>query len=137
MRVMKKYDLKPSGAVIQQLLGLHRKGKNNTEFLAELNAKSAAAAAKRANATVKKARFAPNVFTAKTWKNIKQQVDVNVAASGIKVNALNRRALAFSRKARPNLGVANFMRNRAPHRRRTKKGVPGNNRYALQRELML
>jgi len=137
LRVMKKYDLKPSGAVIQQLLGLHRKGKNNTEFLAELNAKSAAAAAKRANTTVKKARFAPNVFTAKTWKNIKQQVDANVAASGIKVNALNRRALAVSRKARPNLSVANFMRNRAPHKRRTKKGVPGNNRYALQRELML
>jgi hypothetical protein len=136
LRVMKKYDLKPSGAVIQQLLGLHRKGKNDTEFLAELNAKSAAAAAKRANTTVKKARFAPNVFTAKTWKNIKQQVDLNVAASGIKVNALNRRALAVSRKARPNLSVANFMRNRAPHKRRTKKGVPGNNRYALQRNLM-
>lgn len=134
LRVMKKYELKPSGALIQQLLGLHRKGKNNTAFLAELNAKSAATAAKRANATVKKARFAPNVFTAKTWKNIKQQVDLNVAASGIKVNALNRRALAFSRKARPNLGVANFMRNRLP-RKRTKR-VPENNRYALQRELM-
>ena len=137
LRVMKKYDLKPSGALIQQLLSLHRKGKNNTPFLAELNAKSAESAAKRANKTLKKARFAPNVFTAKTWKNIKQQVDANVAASGIKVNALNRRALAFSRKARPNLSVANFMRNRAPHRRRTKKNVPRNNRYALQRELML
>ena len=135
LRVMKKYELKPSGALIQQLLGLHRKGKNNTPFLAELNAKSAAAAAKRANRTLKKARFAQNVLSPLTWKNIKQQVDMNVAASSMKVNALNRRALAFSRKVRPNLSVANFMRNRLP-RKRTKRVVPENNRYALQRDLM-
>ena len=39
----------------------------------------------------------------------------------MKVNAINRRALAVVRQARPNLSVVNFMRNRAPHRRREKK----------------
>jgi len=139
MRVMAKYNLKPSGALIQQLLGLHRKGKNNGQFLAELNAKAAATAAKKAAKTVKKANKAPNVLTQKAWKNIKQQVDLNVAASGLKVNGINRRALAFSRKARPNLSVANFMRNRAPRKRGTRKLFPAQaeyNRYALQRELI-
>ena len=139
MRVMAKYNLKPSGALIQQLLGLHRKGQNNGAFLAELNAKASATAAKRAAKTLKKANKAPAVLTQKAWKNIKQQVNMNVAASGFKVNALNRRALAFSRKARPNLSVANFMRNRVPRKRRTKKFFPAQaqyNRYALQRELL-
>ena len=148
MRVMAKYNLKPSGSLIQQLLGLHRRGQNNTQFLNELNAKAAAASVKRASKTLKKARFAPKVLTQKAWKNIKQQVDANVIASGMKVNALNRRALTFARKNRPNLSVMNFMRNRIPHKRRTKKILPGqnnknryiqqnNNRYIQQRELML
>ena len=132
MRVMSKYNLKPSGAVIQQLLGLRRKGLNNTQFLAELNAKTAATAAKRAAKTLKKNNKAKNVLTQKTWKNIKQQVDMNVAASGLKVNALNRRALGVSRKNRPNLTVANFMRNRAPRKRKTKKNFQRNT-YNVQK----
>ena len=139
MRVMSKYNLKPNAVLIQKFLSLHRQGKNNAPFLAELNATTAAAAAKKARKTIKQAKFAPNVLTPGGWKNIKKQVDMNVAASGLKVNALNRRALAFSRKNRPNLTVANFMRNRAPRRRGTKKVFPAQaeyNRYALQRELM-
>ena len=139
MRVMAKYNLKPSGSLIQQLLGLHRRGQNNTQFLQELNAKASAASVKRASQTLKKARLAPKVLTAKAWKNIKQQVDANVLASGIKVNGINRRALTFARKNRPNLSVINFMRNRIPHKRRTKKVLPGQNeynRYIRQRELM-
>jgi len=139
MRVMSKYNLKPNAVLIQKFLSLHRQGKNNSEFLAELNAKTSAAAAKKAGQTLKKAKFAQEVLTQKAWKNIKQQVDMNVAASGLKVNALNRRALAFSRKNRPNLTVANFMRNRAPRKRPTRKVFPAQeeyNRYALQRELM-
>lgn len=139
MRVMSKYNLKPNAVLIQKFLSLHRQGKNNSQFLAELNAVTADAAAKKARKTVKQAKFAPNVLTPGGWKNIKQQVDMNVAASGLKVNALNRRALAFSRKNRPNLTVANFMRNRAPRKRPTRKVFPAQaeyNRYALQRELM-
>jgi hypothetical protein len=143
MRVMAKYDLKPNAILIQKLLSLHKQGKNNSEFLQELNAKSSATAAKRAAVTLKKSNKAQKVLTQKVWKNIKQQVDANVATSGYKVNALNRRALATARKNRPNLSVANFMRNRAPHRRRTRKIYPGQseydkmkNRYLIQRELM-
>ena len=139
MRVMAKYNLKPSGAIIQKLLGLHRMGKNNTDFLTELNAKSAASAAKRAAKTLKKSSRAPKILTQKAWKNIKQQVDMNVTASGLKVNALNRRALTFARKNRPNLTVGNFMRNRIPRIRKSRKVFPVKpefNQYDIQRELM-
>lgn len=119
-RVMAKYNLKPSGSLIQKMLGLHRRGENNAPFLQELNQKTAAAAVKKASKTVKKATKAPGVLTQSAWQEIKAQVNRNVLASGMKVNGINRRALTTARKNRPNLSVANFMRNKAPRVRKTK-----------------
>jgi hypothetical protein len=120
-RVMTKYDLKPSGSLIQKMLGLHRRGENNGPFLRELEQKTAAAANKKARKTLKKPKNATKVLTQSAWKEIKAQVNKNVLASGIKVNGINRRALATARKLRPNLSVANFMFERTPRIRRTKK----------------
>jgi len=125
MRVMDKYKLKPSGSLIQKFLGLHRRGDNNAAFLADLNQKTAKVAFARANKTVKKAKKAPQVLTQTAWRAIKDQVNRNVAASGMRLNAINRRALTIARKNRPDLGVRNFMMGR-PARIRTRKVLPKN-----------
>jgi hypothetical protein len=130
LRVMRKYNLKPSGSLIQKFLGLHRKGMNNTEFLREVNRKSANLATRKApKPTAPKPTApkptAPVKITRKQAENFlrrKQQVNQNVAQSGLKVNAINRRALTFARKNRPNLALQNFLRNRVPHR--TRKVLP-------------
>ena len=119
-RVMAKYNLKPSGSLIQKMLGLHRKGENNTPFLKELEKKTAAAANKKAAKTLKKAKNATEVLTQSAWKEIKAQVNKNVLASGLKVDGVNRRLLTTARKNRPNLSVADFMAGREPRVRKNK-----------------
>jgi hypothetical protein len=66
------------------------------------------------------------------WKTLKAQVNENVRTAGVKLNGINRRALAHLRKERPNLTVANFMRNRGPRVRRSKKAKGPNNNSLLK-----
>ena len=153
---MSVHGKKPSAILIQQLLGLRRAGKNNTAFLAEVDRVAAAAAAeaaaktirreekaakkaeKNATKTARNARKAAkanksvrvaNNMKSSVWKNLKAQVNKNVEATGMKINAINRRALAHLRKTNPNVTVANFMKNRRPRKRLTKKNH--NNLIAL------
>jgi len=139
---MSVHGKKPSAILIQKLLGLRRAGKNNTEFLAEVDRVAAAAAAAEAakvvrreeRAAKKAAKTQKNAkkvnISPKVWKTLKAQVNENVRTAGVKVNAINRRALAHLRKNRPNLTVANFMRNRGPRVRRSRK-VKGPNNNSL------
>ena len=158
---MSVHGKSPSAILIQKLLGLRRAGKNNSEFLAEVDKLAAAAAAKNAavvvrreeriakkaerntakalkraginqrkanrtaKATAKATPKVPNATPAAIWKNLKMQVNRNVESTGQKLNAINRRALAHLRKNNPNITVTNFMKNRVPHKRRSKKNRNG------------
>ena len=151
---MSVHGKKPSAILIQQLLKIRRAGMNNTAFLAEVDRVAAAAAKAEAEKTIRREERAAkkaaknaaktarnqkkaNKAAAKTvkannmktsvWKTLKAQVNENVRTAGVKLNGVNRRALAHLRKERPNLTVANFMRNRAPRRRSKKAKGPNNN----------
>jgi len=118
--VLSKYGKKPTAQSIQKLLSIRKQEKDNTEFLAKMDAAASQAAAKTVEKVVKNSPKANEVAPVE-FKRIREQVAKNVAESGMKVNAINRRALAVARQTRRNLSVANFMRNRVPHKRRTKK----------------
>lgn len=135
LSVLSPHGKKPTAQSISKLLSLRKAGQNNAAYLAQLNVAAATAVA-AVNKTLKKVvQRSPKAKAASPtdFKKIREQVTKNVEQSGMKVNALNRRALAVARQGRPNLSVANFMRNRVPHRRRTKKAnVPRNNVNALR-----
>jgi len=128
-RVMNKYKLKPSGSLIQQMLGLHRRGENNRPFLNALNQKTAAAAAKKANKTAKKAKIGkrPNnvtkVQTNSEWQQRLKQARLNVAASGLRLAGPN--LLAYAGRKDRAVNLPTFMTGRPARVRKTKNNRPG------------
>lgn len=123
---LKRINPKARWVDASKLVGYRNKGDKNSEeaFLRNI-------ATQKANANAA-APAVPAPIAQSVWKNIKAQVNKDVLESGMKLNGIDRRALATSRKLNPGLTVANFMRNRVPHKRRTKKVLPKNS-YNIQK----
>ena len=125
---LKRINPKARWVDASKLVGYRNRGDKNSEVALLKNIATKNSGTKKANAVP----AAPSVAAQSAWKNIKAQVNKNVLESGMKLNGIDRRALATSRKLNPGLSVANFMRNRVPHKRRTKKVVPKNS-YNIQK----
>ena len=114
---LKRINPKARWVDASKLVGYRNRGDKNSEVALLKNIATKNSGTKKANAVP----AAPSVAAQSAWKNIKAQVNKDVLESGMKLNGIDRRALATSRKLNPGLSVANFMRNRVPHKRRTKK----------------
>ena len=127
LSVLSPHGKKPTAQSIQKLLGIRKRGEPNAVFLEQIQAAAAEAAAKTVQKVVKRSPKAKAAAPTE-FKQIKEQVAKNVAESGMKVNAINRRALAIARQTRRNLSVANFMKGRPTRVRRVAKPKMNNTR---------